>query len=155
VINTTTTYHYHLYTVNVGITPFVQITFDSTSPNTFISAYDASYLPDSAGAPTLGFNTNWLGDAGGSGNFFGTDPLFFQVLVPINDTLVIVVNNTGGANVGVGDVFNQILVEGFIDSSFDDPPSVPEPSAMVLSGCGLLLLPLIGRWRKQKKTPAL
>jgi len=77
VINATTTYQYRFYVVNVGNTPFIQIDFDSISANTFVSAYDTSYLPDSAGPPNHGFDTNWLGDAGLSGNFFGVDLLFF------------------------------------------------------------------------------
>jgi hypothetical protein len=154
VINTGVTYHYHVYSVNVGITPFVQISFDSVSANTFLSAYDTSYAPDSAGGPNFGFNTNWLGDAGSSGNFFGVNPEFFQVVVPVNHTLLLVLNNTGSGNVGVGDAFNSLLVEGFIDTQFDDPAPTPEPSALFLSGCGLLLLPLIGHLRSRRKARA-
>jgi hypothetical protein len=153
VINTGVTYHYHVYSVNVGITPFIQIDFDSLSANTFISAYDTSYLPDSAGGPNFGFDTHWLGDAGSSGNFFGTDPISFQVVVPMNHTLLVVVNNTGSGNVGVGDAFNTIIVEGFIDTQFDAPPAVPEPSALYVSGCGLVLVCLIGRLRSRRQSP--
>jgi len=146
VINPAVSYHYHTYLVNVGITPFIQVDFDSVSPNTFVSAYDTSYAPNSAGAPNLGFDTNWLGDPGSSGNFFGVDPQFFQVLVPQNHNLLIVVNNTAASNVGVGDPFH-LIVEGFIDSSFTDPPAVPEPGTVFLGGGGLVLLALVRRIR--------
>ena len=137
VINTTTTYHYTTYT----FTPtdllggeFIQIDVDSISANTFFSAYDGSYNP-------LNLATNWLGDPGTSGNFFGVDPLFFQVVVPVGDSLVIVVNNTGAANLGVGDPFT-LTVESFSDTEFTDPapapPAVPEPSTLMLFGTGIV-----------------
>jgi hypothetical protein len=148
VINTSTTYHYHTYAVNVGITPFIQIEFDSLSTNTFVSAYDTAYLPNSAGGANLGFDTNWLGDAGSSGNFFGTDPIFFQVIAPINHTLLVVVSNTAAANVGLGDPFH-ITVEGFIDTEFDDPAVTPEPSTIFLGGGGMALLWLGKRLRRR------
>jgi hypothetical protein len=138
VINTGVTYHYKTYLVNPGSTPFVQIEFDSVPVNTFVSAYDSLYLPNSAGGPNFGFNTNWLGDAGVSGNDFGVDPLFFQVLVPQGHVLVVVVNNTAAGNVGLGDSYH-LTVEGFVDVDFDDP-KVPEPATMFLTGSGLVLL---------------
>jgi PEP-CTERM motif len=139
VINTLTAYHYLTYVVNVGNAPYVQVILDSSSTNIFISAYDTFYAPNSAGGPNFGFDTNWLGDAGLSGNDFGVDPLFFQVFVPLNHNLVLVINNTGASNVGVGDRFN-LLVEGFADTEFNDP--VPEPATMVLTGSGLALMAL-------------
>jgi len=146
VTDTTTAYHYHVYTVNVGITPFIQVNFDSVSDNTFISAYDTSYVPNSAGSPFFGFNTNWLGDAGFSGNFPPPNPLFFQVLIPVNHNLLLVVNNTAAANVGVGDPF-RLIVEGFVDSEYTDPVPVPEPATVFLTASGLALLGLIRRTR--------
>jgi hypothetical protein len=113
VVNATIAYHYRAYQVTVRNTPFVQISVDSLSPNTFVSAYDTSYKPE------VGFDTNWLGDAGFSGNFPAPNPIFFQVRVPQNHDLLVVVNNTGGANAGVGDPF-QLMVEGFADSQFTE-----------------------------------
>jgi len=153
VINTGTVYHYQTYVVNVGITPFIQIDVDSLATTTFVSVYDGGYAPDSAGSPNFGFDTHWLGDAGTSGDTFGTDPLFFQVLPSAHDNIVIVVNQTSagtspGAGIGSTNPFH-ITVEGFIDSEFDDPAPTPEPSALFLSGGGLLLLPLIARLRRR------
>jgi len=150
VLNTATTYHYHAYSVNVGITPFVQISLDA-GVNVFISAYDTTYSPNSAGGPNFGFDTNWLGDAGSSGNAFPGDPLFFQVVVPQNHNLLLIVNNTGAANVGVGDQYN-LLVEGFIDTAFTDPSSsgVPEPATLGITGVGLAALAIRPIYRRRK-----
>jgi hypothetical protein len=152
VLNTTTSYHYQTYVINVGGLPFIQVDVDSLSANTFVSAYLTSYAPNSAGTPNLGFDTNWLGDPGGSGNSFGTDPLFFQVIVPKFSNLVIVVNqtSTGTTGLGSGSPFH-ITVEGFLDSEFTD---APEPSTVGLS-CGGLLLMAIAGWRRKSKQVAL
>jgi hypothetical protein len=136
VINPTTAYRYHTYTVNVGLRPYVQVLFDSISTDLFISAYDTSYAPNSAGAPNFGFNVNWLGDAGISGMFFPGDPLFFQVLVPLNHILVLVVSETLGSNTGVGDGFH-LTAEGYVDSEYND--TVPEPASLLLGAAGLAL----------------
>jgi hypothetical protein len=152
VINTATAFHYQTYSVNVGNTPFIQIEMDSVSANTFLSVYDTAYLPNSAGAPNLGFDTNWLGDAGQSGNNFGTDPLFFQVIVPTSHNLILVVNQTGTGTTGLGNTNPYtITVEGFIDTEFTDPPpaTVPEPTALGLSSGGLLLASLVGLARRR------
>jgi hypothetical protein len=129
VINVTTTYQYQTFDVPVTDAPFIQITMDSLSANTFASAYLDSYTP-------ANLLTNWLGDAGSSGNFFGTDPVFFQVFVPVGHDLIVVVNQTA-TGAGIGDPFS-ILVEGFVDTEFTDPiaSAVPEPStwAMMILG---------------------
>ena len=137
IVGPTTTYYYATYLINVGTTPFIQVSFDSVSPNTFVSAYQTSYNPTGLG-PNLGLDTNWLGDAAFSGNSFGTDTVFFQVTAALNSTIVIVVNTTPGGAGGLGDPFN-LLVEGFIDTEFDDPPppTVPEPATLLLSLVGL------------------
>jgi len=140
-LNITTTYHYHVYSVNVGVTPFIQISVDSALANTFVVAYDTLYLP-SAVLPNLGLDTNYLGDAGISGNLLPNDPNFFQVNIPVNHNLLVVVSNTGTANLGVGDPYH-IIVEGFIDSEFTDPPTTPRvpevPSAVLLTAGGFSL----------------
>jgi hypothetical protein len=113
IINAAIPYRYHTYRVTVRNTPYVQINFDSISANTFVSAYDSSY------DPATGLATNWLGDAGFSANFPPPSPIYFQVRVPQNHDLLVVVNNTGAGNVGVGDPF-RLIVEGFADSEFTE-----------------------------------
>ena len=53
-----------------------------------------------------------------------------------------VVSNTGTGNIGVGDPY-RLIVEGFIDSEFTDPPSTPRvpevPSAVLLTAGGFAL----------------
>jgi hypothetical protein len=145
VINTGVTLHYTTYVVNVGITPFIQIDFDSVPANTFVSAYLTSYLPNSAGSPNFGFDQHWLGDAGVSGNILPNDPLFFNVIVPVNSNLVVVVNEV--SPVGLGQSYG-LTVEGFLDSEYTDPPSaVPEPSSALLIGTSLLPIILLARKR--------
>jgi hypothetical protein len=136
VINTSTTYHYVTYTYTPTTlldAPYIQIDVDSVSTNTFFSAYAGSYDP-------LHPSVGWLGDAGSSGNFFGVDPLFFQIILPVGENLVIVANNSGAANLGVGDPYT-VTVEAFSDTEFDDPAPIattPEPSTLVLLGSGFL-----------------
>ena len=127
VINPGVTYHYETFAVNVGVTPFIQITMDSLSANTFASAYLGSY-------DATNLSTNYLGDAGSSGNYFGTDPISFQVFVPTNDWLVIVINNTAGNNGGVGDPFH-LIVQGYLDTEYTE---TPEPSSLLMVGSGVL-----------------
>jgi len=131
VINPTVSYHYTIFDIpsaELALTPFIQISMDSVTANTFASAYFGSYNP-------ANLETNWLGDAGLSGNFFGVDPLFFQVVMPGPGDLILVVNNTSDA--GLNQPFN-LLVEGFIDTEFDDPPvTAPEPSSLLLLSAAL------------------
>lgn len=141
-INGAVTYHYTTYFIDVGLTPFIQIDFIG-SANVFASAYLGMYNPASK-------STNWLGDAGTSGLFFGTDPLFFDVKAPGDSILAIVINTTGANNGGVGDPFH-LIVEGFIDAEFT---STPEPSTLVL--CFLPLVALLGReaWKRRRNMGA-
>jgi hypothetical protein len=132
VVNPTTSYHYHMYVVPVISTPFIQISIDDPNPNTFASAYLNTYVPTS-------LNTNYLGDPGQSGNFFGVDPQFFQVIVPEGNSLIVVVNDPSATGLGVGEHFN-LLVEGFVDTNFDE---VPEPGTALLIGGGMVLVGLM------------
>ena len=150
VINPATSYHYHTYAVDAltaVLGPFMQITFDSISANTFVSAYYTSYNPNSVVGGNLGFDTHWLGDAGLSGNSFGVDPVFFQVAVPLGSSLIVVVNTTAAGNGGIGDPFH-LLVESFTDTNFTDTP-VPEPSTYGLFGAALLAGLCI--WNRRRK----
>ena len=130
-LNLATSYHFETFVVNVGLTPFIQIDFDEIggTANLFASAYLNSYNPASPA-------TNYLGDAGISGDFFGVDPLAFQVQVPLNQNLIILVNDTVPGGGGVGTPFN-IKVEAFFDTNFTD---TPEPATWLYAAGGLALL---------------
>jgi hypothetical protein len=146
-INPGVTYHYETLDLDmVALTAphanetFIQIDIDSVSTLTFLSAYLNSYNP-------ANMALNYLGDAGTSGNYFGVDPLTFQVIVPYGNHLVLVLNESlpsGGLNQPAG-----ITVEGFTDSNFTE---VPEPGtwAFMAFGIGLLAVSRLRRragWR--------
>ena len=76
--------------------------------------------------------TGWATPAR-SGNFFGVDPLFFQVVVPAGHHLILVLNET--ATNGGLDLPGDILVEAFADTDFTDltpRPTAPEPGTLDL-----------------------
>ena len=149
VLNPASVYHYQTYVFNVGITPYIQIDVDSLFATTFVSAYTSSYAPNPTALPNLGLDTNWLGDPGASGDPAPSDPRFFQVTAPINSNLVLVVNEvTPGA--GLAQPYN-ITVEGFIDTEFDDPPSAPEPSTVLLGITGLAIVCVLRRFRPRTR----
>jgi hypothetical protein len=143
VINTATTYQYRTYNIALTGAQFIQIDFDSNSVNTFVSAYQSSYLPNSAGAPDYGFDTNWLGDAGSSGNVFG-NPAFFNVVAQPHSTLVVVVNETSGAGTGIGQTY-RLTVEAFYDTAYND---TPEPYSMILCLSGFACLLARRAWKR-------
>ena len=138
-INPTTSYHYRTYFIPTPITPYIQITVDDPNAAIFSSAYKDSYNPASK-------STNYLGDGGFSGNFFPGAPLFFQVFVPTGSDLVLVINDPGASNVGLGKPYS-LVVEGFTDTNFSDP--TPEPSSLFLSGGGLAAAALAARRRRR------
>ena len=149
IINPTVQYFYTTFAINVGNAPFIQIEFDSTSRNTFVSAYQGFYAPNSSPTGNRGFDNRWLGDAGTSGNFFGTDPLFFNVVAIPNQFLIVVVNTTAAGGVGLGDPF-RLIVEGYADRDFNDPVAfrIPEPSTLLLLAPLALLAGLTTRRRR-------
>ncbi len=139
VVNMGTSYHYATLDLDIGALEagfvfggFLQIIFDSTATTTFLSAYLSSYNP-------ADLSDNWLGDPGFSGNLFGTDPVFFQVIVGSTDHLILVLNETvpGGGL----DLPGIITVEAFSDTEFTDlVRATPEPHNLALLVCGLALL---------------
>ena len=124
-------FYYEEFVIPNITRPYIQITFYDVNNTgaTFAAAYLDSYQP-SALAPNYGLATNYLGDAGVSGNAALTDARAFQVIVPATSNLVVVVSGTG---TGLQQPF-QFLVEGFYDSSFSE---VPEPASVVLESAGM------------------
>jgi hypothetical protein len=134
---------YEVITVNSGLFPFIQITFDDPGVLLFDAAYITAYQPVNV-APNYGLDMNYLGDPGLSeplGN-----PSFFQIVVAPHTDILIPINevNPGGGN---GAQF-QLIVEGFFDTAYDD---VPEPSAFILFGSGITLIAILRR-RRQRHT---
>jgi hypothetical protein len=134
VINPTTSYAYDV--VDVTFAPnstqdvYYQISIDDAATDVFSSAYLGSYDP-------LSKSANYLGDAGSSGNFFGVDPVFYQIKVAAGGSLALLFNQTA---VGSFSSYNY-LVEAFSDTGFDEdfPASggVPEPSTWMMMFLGL------------------
>ena len=153
VLNPTTSYRYETFNIPVSPFPYLQISFDDISGTayTFASGYLNSYNPNSAAA-NRGLDVNYLGDAGSSGNYFGTDPVTFQVALPsaATDHLVVVVNDASGITNAVGQDF-RILVEGFYDTNFNDTTPSPEPATVALSGAGFAVAALAAYRRKRKQ----
>ncbi len=133
-------FHYHAYTIPAAALShgrYVQIHLDDLGlqqGNIFVSAYANSYDPTS-------LSTNWLGDAGTSGNLLGTNPVFFQVLAPPAADLVIVVWNTdptGG--LGVGERF-RLLAEQFTDVTYTEPAQPVQTTTINLNASESKLKP--------------
>lgn len=148
-INPTIAYHYETISLFVpNWFSYLQITIDSNNTDILGSIYDTSYNPSGV-PPNLGLDVNYLGDPGGSGNFFG-NPLFFQVVdqtaanSPSGGTVVLVLNETTNTGTGLNSPVG-VLVEGFSDTAFDEV--TPEPVTSTLLGAGLLVL--AARYRRR------
>ena len=148
VSSTASTFRYTTLTLDLGAfaaasgvvyAPYIQVSIDSTSVNTFFAAYATSYSATNQG-------DNYLGDPGASGNIFGVDPQLFRFVMPsTTQTLVILMNETV---VGAG--LNQpgtVLVEAFRDSNFTNLAPIPEPASVALFGLGLAALLAVRRAR--------
>lgn len=129
-INTSIAYHYHVYDVAVTNAPYIEVTFDSPSTLPFAAAYQTSYNSASAA-------TNYLGDAGSSGNYFGTDPRTFQFIAASNSHVEILVNDTSTVNGGLGQQY-RVIVQGFTDTQYGEP--TPEPATLCALGLGALAM---------------
>ncbi|MCY4753478.1 MYXO-CTERM sorting domain-containing protein [Pelomonas aquatica] len=149
VVNPGVAYRYHTYDLDLTSLEgkvssyyggFVQVSFDSLSLNTFLAAYLDSYDPTSAATMA----STWLGDPGTSGNYFGTDPLFFQVYVPQNSHLLLVLNDTSAAGAGVNQ-HGTVTVEAFQNANFGE---LPEPGSMALCFGALVSAGAVGRRRR-------
>ena len=145
-----TTYYYTTYTFTQAMLQqrdYVDISiFDETNSGLFfVSAYANSYNPSSRA-------TNWLGDEGSSGNivfFTGTtgNARSFDVILPYNGTLVLVVNTTGGGTSGTGALYD-IDINAYADNNFDETVAyAPEPSTFIELGTGLLAMAGVARRR--------
>ena len=138
VINSSTRYAYTAidvpFAANALQDIYYDITFDDVSSDLFASAYENAYDP-------LNKAVNWLGDAGNSGNYFGTDARFFDVVVPKGSTLKLVVNSATGT--GASSLANY-FVTAYSDSEYNEnflsAPAVPEPAswAMMILGMGAI-----------------
>ncbi len=146
--STGSTFRYTTLTLDLGAfaaangavyAPYIQVSIDSTSVNTFFAAYATSYSATSQG-------TNYLGDSGASGNIFGVDPQLFRFVMPsTTQTLVILMNETV-VDAGLNQP-GTVLVEAFRDSSFTNLAPVPEPAGVALFGLGLAALLAVWRAR--------
>jgi hypothetical protein len=145
-VNPTISYHYETFVLAPILYPYIQISVDDVSgaAQTFASAYLNSYTPGNT-APNNGLDINYLGDTGNSGNLFGGNPRAFQVLVPLGNTLVLVVNDASPTGGGLGLPF-RIIAEGFSDTNFND---APEPATFgfvaAVFGAGALLV-----WKRKQ-----
>lgn len=131
--NATTRFSYQTYTFAGSLftgANYLEISaFDTLNTNSvFISAYAGTYNPASIAS-------GWLGDEGSSGNYFGVDPIYFDVFLPFGQNLTIVANSSAAA--GLNDPIN-IVISSYGTTAYGDAIPTPEPSGLALLGTGLL-----------------
>lgn len=151
--NPTTTYYYTTYTYTTSTftgAPYVDISVydENSAGNFFVSAYSGAY-------DSTNLQKNFLGDEGASGNIqfapppFPGDARFFDVILPANSDLILVVNSTGTGTLGTASPYD-IAINAYADTNFDEPVPVavtPEPSTFLELGTGLLAMAGVARRR--------
>ena len=143
-INTTTMYNYTTFTFSpaeIGNGQYVQIDISEPGAADLFASAWTSY----DGTSSLQSGTGFLGDAGQSEDYAFTsipptpqDPRFFNVTVPVGDSLTVVINTT--STTALGETFG-LQVEDFSTKDYDDatPGAVPEPSTWAMLGASVLL----------------
>ena len=122
------TFHYHTFSLfnatmngssgHDGINSrYVQVLVDDANSAVFVSAYLDAYIPDPF-ATNGGLDVTYIGDAGSTSYFSGTDAASLQIFVPPGHSLVVVVNEIA-PNTGTDKPF-RLLVEGFTDTLYTD-----------------------------------
>jgi hypothetical protein len=148
VINSSATYSYATYYFPASDfygAPYIEISFYDyyeayglvNGSGLFSSAYSTSYDPTS-------LSTNWLGDQGSSGNYFGIDARYYDVYLD-NAPLVLVVNSANAS--GLNDPY-IIDISAYADSSYGEPALTPEPSSLVLLTSGIA--GVVGLYRRRR-----
>lgn len=148
IINPGVTYQYQTFTFASSLftgAPYVEISFFDTQSgvNLFSSAYAGAYNPTT-------LSTGWLGDEGASGNYFGTDARYYDVILPAGSNLVLAVNTS--SPLALNDPFT-VEVSAYADTNYDNPaPAVtPEPSTLVTLGTGIIWA--AGAYRRRRAIP--
>ena len=119
---------------NTGQDVYYDIGFDETAGDMFASAYLNSYDPTKLAA-------NWIGDMGYDFDLVPGDELFFDVVVPTGNSLVLVFNSTNGTGATApADFYVNAYSDTEYDSDFPAAAAVPEPAswAMMIAGFGLI-----------------
>lgn len=121
--------------------PYVSVsTFEGNDPqnngfllNYYVSAYAGSYDVNNRSA-------NWLGDEGFAGDYQLNDGNYFQIYLPANKDLVLVLNTINNTtSTPTNDI--TLTVQGFTDVDYSEPAATavtPEPSSILLVATGLV-----------------
>jgi hypothetical protein len=150
-VNPTVSYAYKTlpvaFAANASQDVYYDITFDDADTDLFASAYLNSYDPANKAL-------NWIGDAGTSGNYFGVDALFYDVVVPKGNSLLLVFNGTipGLAPTSTANYFVQAFSDSEYNENFATASAVPETTTWVMMLAGFGLIGFAVRRRQSVKT---